>query len=85
MHEITLTSTAHATTSLSWSHIHEYLDSHRWLLALVVVVTIGSPFLGLVLASWAGVAVSLVIGVATFFVSLRAITRVREITTGHAP
>jgi len=44
--------------------------------------TAGAPFLGLVLAGWVGVTVGLIIGAATCFLGLRAVTRVREIRHG---
>lgn len=55
------------------------------LLPVVIGITVGSPFLGLVFAGWVGVVVGLVIGLATFFMGLRAVTKIREVTRGHEP
>ena len=57
----------HVSESLGWQHIHEYYERNPILLPTVFVITIGSPFLGLILAGWSGVAVGLVIGLVAFF------------------
>jgi hypothetical protein len=73
---------AEATDSLKWQHIREYYDKHPVPLTLVIVITFGSPFLGLVLAGWAGVIIGLVVSVISFFLGFRAVTKVREIRDG---
>jgi hypothetical protein len=77
--------TVHAQDSLGWQLVHEYRERHPVLFPLVLAITIGSPFLGLVLAGWLGVVVGLAIAILTFFLGLSAVTKVREITTGHEP
>lgn len=69
--------------TVKWTQVREYWEKHTVLLFVVILVTLSSPFLGLFLAGWVGVCVGLVIGLVTFFVSLRAITRVREVTHGQ--
>jgi len=71
--------------SLGWQHVREYYEKHPIILLTVIAITAGAPFLGLVLAGWAGVTVGLIIGAATFFLGLRAVTRVREIRHGSEP
>jgi hypothetical protein len=71
--------------SIGWQHVREYWDRHPIILSVVVAITIGSPFLGLVLAGWLGVAVGLAISVASLILGLFAITKVREIREGHEP
>jgi len=83
MHFVSTHDVAHAEESLGWQHIREYYERHAIFLIIVIVITIGSPFLGLVLAGWIGIAIGLVIGIATFFLGLRAVTKVREIREGH--
>lgn len=68
------------TGVLSWSKTREYWEKRPLPLLGVIILTIGSPFLGLVLADWVGVVVGLVISVAAFSGGIFAITRVREIT-----
>jgi len=84
-HNVHIEESLQIHASLGWQHIHEYYERHRVLLPLVLGITVGSPFLGLVLAGWLGVVMGLVIGVVTFFVGLRAVTKVREIREGHEP
>jgi hypothetical protein len=62
--------------------VREYYEKHPLILSTVIAITVGAPFLGLVFAGWAGVTVGLVVGVATFFLGPRAVTRVREIRHG---
>jgi predicted RNA-binding Zn-ribbon protein involved in translation (DUF1610 family) len=82
-HDVSVRLTAHAHVSFGWQHIHEYYERHRLLLPLVIIVTIGSPFLGLVLAGWAGVLAGLIVSCVTFILGLRAVTKVREMREGH--
>ena len=70
------------TASAKWQTIREYYDPHPLQLTLVIVITAGSPFLGLVLAGWAGVTVGLVVSVFSFFLGFCAVTKVREIREG---
>ena len=65
---------------LSWTRAREYWEKRPLPLLTVIVLTIGSPFLGLFLAGWVGVVVGLVISIAAFAGGIFAITRVREIT-----
>lgn len=67
---------------MSRRHVHEYYERHPILLPIVMSITIGSPFLGLVLAGWVGVVAGLFIGLIAFFLGLRAVTKVREIQEG---
>jgi hypothetical protein len=84
-HDVQLEGIVHAHAFLAWQHIHEYRERHKVLFPLVLVITVASPFLGLVLAGWLGVVVGLVIGLITFLLGLRAVTKVREIRGGHEP
>jgi hypothetical protein len=77
--------TVHARASPSWRHIHEHYERRKLLLPAVLAITILSPFIGLFLAGWSGVAVGIANGLATFFLGLRAVTKVREIREGHQP
>ena len=68
--------------SLSWSNVREFWEKRPFLLAIVVILTIGSPFAGLFLSGWPGVIVGLVVSVVTAGLGLLAVTKVREITRG---
>ena len=65
--------------ALRWKHVREYYEKHPLPLVVVIAVTVGSPFLGLVFAGWIGVAVGLLIGVTALVVGFLAVTKVREI------
>lgn len=68
------------TAFINADRIEKYLKLHWPILSVVIVVTLGSPFLGLVMSGWRGVVVSLVIGLTTFFLSFYAGTRYERIT-----
>lgn len=82
-HDVSIQETLTVTDSMSWQHIHEYYERHPILLPIVICITLGSPFLGLFLAGLFGVIVGLVIGAITFFLGLRAVTKVRVIREGN--
>jgi hypothetical protein len=68
------------TGRLSWVNVREYWEKRPLPLFLVALLTLGSPFIGLFLAGWVGVAVGLAIGIVAFAGGLFAVTRVRDIT-----
>lgn len=68
--------------SLSWEKRREYYQKHPVTLATVVVITVGAPFLGLAFIGWTGVLIGLALGIACFWLSPFAITKVKEIERG---
>jgi len=68
--------------SMQWQHVREYYEKHPLSLAVVIALTVGSSFLGLVLTGWVGVALGLLIGLIVFLIGPRASTKVREIRKG---
>ena len=68
------------TGRLSWSSVREYWEKRPLPLVFVMLLSLGSPFLGLFLAGWIGVAVGLIVSIVSFGSGLVAVTRVREIT-----
>lgn len=84
-HEVSIHVAAKGRASLGWRHVREYYKKHTLLLSLVIGITIGAPFLGLVLAGWDGVVVGVIVGVGTFLLGLCAVTKIREIREGHEP
>ena len=83
IHNVSIHDVLNAQDSFRWQHFHEYFERHPVFFPLVLAITFGLPFLGLVFAGLLGVFVGLAIGVVTFFLGLRAVTRVREIREGH--
>lgn len=65
--------------SMKAQNVHEYFERHPILLPVVIVITVGAPFLGLVISGMKGVLVGLVIGFITFGLGMVSITKVREI------
>jgi len=66
----------------AWEHVRVTYEQRPLLLALVLVVSAISPFLGFFLAEWTGVVVGLIASAFTFVVGLYAVTRVKEVTKG---
>jgi hypothetical protein len=65
--------------SLQLRRIREYYEKDPLLLVTVIIIAVGSPFLGLVLAGWAGVVAGLFVGLLGLILGFCAITKVREI------
>jgi hypothetical protein len=83
----TLQATAKGTATWSWVHTGErarvYWERHPVWFVVNVVLVVGSPFLGLWLAGWWGVAVGLAVGFLGFWVGPKASTEVWEKTRGE--
>lgn len=82
--KLTLQDSITVHSSLSWETRKEYYQKHKGALSVVVAIAILSPFLGLVLAGLCGVVVGLVLSFLSYFLGPKAITKVIEITKGHA-
>lgn len=68
--------------SVSWERRREFWEVNWPWLILVSVISVTSPFIGLMIAGVLGVVVGLLIGVVEFVVGIFAIGRVREIMRG---
>jgi len=60
----------------------EFYEKKPLALAAVIGITLGAPFVGLVLVGWVGVIMGLVLGAAAYWIGPFAITKVREIERG---
>jgi hypothetical protein len=80
--DVHIEGTLHFEGSVRWKHVREYYEKHPLPLVVVILVTVGSPFLGLLLGGWIGVAIGLLIGVTALVVGFLAVTKVREIREG---
>jgi hypothetical protein len=69
--------------SMTTTRLRQSLEKNKPLLAVVLVITVSSPFLGLFLAGAPGVLAGLVLGILSFALGLFAVTRVRESDTVH--
>ena len=68
---------------LTWRHVHTYYEKDRIRLLIVLCITLGSPFLGLITAGFPGILIGLVFSVAGFIYGLYAITKVRKEVHGN--
>lgn len=70
--------------SVAWQSTHEYYEKHRGWAAASIALTIVSSAIGVLpLGVW-GVAIGLILGVVSFYVGPKAVTRVREIRSGQS-
>ena len=82
--KLTLQDTIAVHSSLSRETRKKYYQKHKGALAAVIAIAILSPFLGLVLAGPFGVVIGLVLSGLSYFLGPRAVTKIIEITKGHA-
>jgi hypothetical protein len=57
------------------------LEKRPILLAVVIAITLGSPFLGFLVSGWPGVIAGVLFGALSFYLGLLAITKVEKIET----
>jgi hypothetical protein len=69
-----------ASDLISGESRREFLEENPKIKWLLWAVSVGAPFLGLVLAGWAGVLVGLVLAILTQLWGPRAVIKVREIS-----
>jgi len=78
--EISLSATLKLVSSLGLEIRREFYERNwPWLVLVGALTLLGALVGGLVFSGWASVAAALGFGVATFYVSLRALTKVRQI------
>ncbi|MCF6153180.1 MAG: hypothetical protein E3K38_13000 [Candidatus Kuenenia stuttgartiensis] len=68
--------------STRWQTRREYYQKNPGIRAIVIAITVLAPFLGLFFVGWAGVAVGLVFGGITDWISPWAATKIIEISRG---
>ncbi|NGZ10254.1 MAG: hypothetical protein CV088_12835 [Nitrospira sp. LK70] len=67
---------------VTWEKRREFYERRPLALVSVIALTVGAPFLGLVLVGWAGVIAGLMLGAVAYWIGPLAITKVREIERG---
>jgi hypothetical protein len=77
-----LIDTIKVTDSVRWQTRREYYQKNPKVLAVVIGITVVSPFLGFVFAGWLGVVVGLVLGGIAYWIGPRASTKIIEIHHG---
>ena len=63
--------------TLAVNKTHDFFEVHPITLVLILSVPLGSPLLGLLIASWKGWFLGLVLGVFYMVIGIQAVTRVR--------
>lgn len=76
------TGTIETAGRLSWEKRREFLEKRPGVLAVVIAITVASPFLGLVLAGWFGVVIGLALSGVAYFIGPLALTKIIEIERG---
>jgi hypothetical protein len=79
---VVLIDTIKVTDSVRWQTRREYYQKNPKVLAVVIGITVVSPFLGFVFAGWLGVVVGLVLGGIAYWIGPRASTKIIEIHHG---
>lgn len=79
-----LTETLGLKDSIKWEKRREFFEENPKIKWLIIAITIGSPFLGLVLFGIVGVVIGLVLGGLSYLLGPYAVTKVREIERGSA-
>ena len=82
--KVTATASITMKARLAWETRHEFLETNKRAKAIVVVLTIVPPLLGLILGAIPGAILGLVASVVVYILSPYAVIRVREITKGTA-
>ena len=74
--------TVEIADSVRWETRREYYQKNPKVLAVVIGITVVSPFLGLVLLGWVGVVVGLLLGTIAYWIGPWASTKIVEIHHG---
>ena len=64
--------------TLAVTKMHDFFEVHPITLVLILSLTLGSPLVGLLIASWKGGLLGLVLSVFSMVIGIQAVTRVRE-------
>jgi hypothetical protein len=70
------------SAAVNWEKRVEYWERNPRILTVVIVLSILSPFIGLYIIGIPGALIGLTISVLLLFLSLKAVTKVREVTKG---
>jgi predicted amidophosphoribosyltransferase len=78
-HHLNVSETLYISGKVRWQHVHTFYEKHPLSLTLLILITLGSPILGLIFAGFVGVGIGLVVGIVGLLIGFRAVTKVREI------
>lgn len=80
--EIQINDSLAVSDSFSWRTTKEFYEKNKPILAIIIVLSIISPMVGVVLAGGPGIIVGFIISGFCFFLSPFAIIKIREIENG---
>lgn len=80
--EIQINDSLAVSDSFSWRTTREFYEKNKPILTVIVVLSIISPLVGVVLAGVPGIIVGFLISGFCYFLSPRAIIKIREIENG---
>jgi hypothetical protein len=75
---MTLSGNTTPTGTIKGRLIRKYWEYHRTFIVVLLIITVGSPFLGLLFAGWAGVFIGFIFSIFSLGVGFFAATKVRE-------
>ena len=81
---MTLRASVIATDSVTWETRREFFEQNPKIKWLIIAITIGSPFVGLVFVGVLGLVIGFVLGFLSYLLRPYAVTKVREIERGSA-
>jgi uncharacterized OB-fold protein len=82
VHYVTLKATEKVVASISWKSTHEFYEKNPTAYWIVVFLTIVSPVIGYFVIGLAGIVVGVILGVLSYYIGQKAVTKVREIRQG---
>ena len=71
-----------AAGRVTWEKRREFYERQPVALGAVIAITVGAPFVGLLLVGWIGVFAGLALGGVVYWLGPIAVTKVREIERG---
>ena len=71
-------------TSVTWQKTKEFYRKNKILGYVILMITIASAFLGLFLGRVTAVAVGLILGLLTYYLTPKAVLKIREIERGSS-
>jgi len=71
------------SNSLNWKRQREFFEENPKIKWLIITIALVSPILGLVFSGISGFVIGLVLGLLSYLLGPRAVTKVREIEQGN--
>jgi uncharacterized membrane protein YvbJ len=79
---VSITQSIAVSESIGWQTTKEFYEKNHKALAIVIIITVFSPFIGLFIVGVPGVVLGFLFGVVAYFLGPKAVIKVREIRSG---